>query len=501
MKIFLLLISILYIAIGYADSSEKLTANYFDKIKNNQTKLYAFLLKMPKGGDLHYHLDGGSYAKNLFSYASKSNDCIILPAGKVVSCKLKSSIPFKVIKRNSEKYNKIIQDWSVTDDNNPIKNNLKFYHYFPNTYIARESNRGKILAEIVKRASSENIYYLELMINPDEDQIRSFGLNQKKSIYDFNGFMNDLISNGIQKYITKLTTYINSINHVRNTILHCNTSNKKISACNVTVKYLYQINRDVNPKAFFSALLEGFLMVNQNKNFVGISLVGQENGKFSTKYYRLEMRIINFLHEKYPNVKITLHAGELSRKIPADIPYIKSHVRDAVDIAHPNRIGHGTDIKYEQHYQSTLKEMRDHHIAVEVCLTSNQRLLGISGNESSILTYYHHGIPIVLCTDDEGILRTNLTKQFEIAVNRYHFSYPELKNIVRNSIYYSFLPGKNLWETNNFQSVKKICRNDFYRRKLQTNQCKKYLLINQKAQMEWNLEMQLSQFEKNLKNT
>ncbi|EKD92221.1 MAG: hypothetical protein ACD_29C00111G0002, partial [uncultured bacterium] len=40
MKIFLLLISILYIAIGYADSSEKLTANYFDKIKNNQTKLY-----------------------------------------------------------------------------------------------------------------------------------------------------------------------------------------------------------------------------------------------------------------------------------------------------------------------------------------------------------------------------------------------------------------------------------------------------------------------------
>src|SRR3990167_10841018 len=122
MKIFLLLISILYIAIGYADSSEKLTANYFDKIKNNQTKLYAFLLKMPKGGDLHYHLDGGSYAENLFLYAIKSKKCINISLGKVDNCTSKSYIPFYDIRKNSKQYNKIICDWSVTG-NNTIQNN------------------------------------------------------------------------------------------------------------------------------------------------------------------------------------------------------------------------------------------------------------------------------------------------------------------------------------------------------------------------------------------
>lgn len=500
MKIFLLLISILYIVTGYADSSEKLTANYFDKIKNNQTKLYPFLLKMPKGGDLHYHLDGGSYAKNLFSYASKSNDCIILPVGKVIACTSKSYTHLKDIKINSEKYNKIIQDLSVTDDNNAIKNNLKFYHYFKNTFFVRESNRGKILAEIVKRASSENISYLELMINPDEDQIRSFGMTQKGSIVSFSNFTKELFANGIQKYVNNLSLYIDSINSVKKNILQC-SSNKNVLACDVDVKYIYQINRNVKPKAFFSALLEGFVLVQQNKNFVGVSLVGQENGKFATKNYRLEMRIINFLHEKFPEVKITLHAGELSKKISSDIPYMKSHVHDAVFIAHPNRIGHGTDIKYEHDYKSTLKEMHKNHIAVEICLTSNERLLGVSGSESQILTYYHNKVPIVLCTDDEGILQTNLTRQFEIAVNKFHFSYPELKNIVRNSIYYSFLPGKNLWKNDRFRAVKKVCKIDLSKKRLETTNCKKFLNKNQKALMEWKLEMQFSSFEAHHKNT
>lgn len=500
MKIFLILLfSIMLTTSTYADSFEKSTNLYFNHIENNPTKLYHFLLKMPKGADLHYHLDGGSYAENLFSYALNSGKCINIKSGMVGDCTTSLYIPFSKIKKNSDQYNDVIQDWSVIG-NNIGKNNLKFYKYFPKTFQIRKNNRGEMLAEIVSRAHSENIMYLELMLNPDEDEIREFGMEQNGSARNFNQFENKLILNNIQKYVKNLTLYINSINNVKNKILKCDNSEKS-AACFVKVKYIYQINRDVSLKAFFSSMLEGFMVASENKDFVGVSLVGDESGEFSTKNYLEEMKIIAFFHKKYPNVKITLHAGELSKNIAFDKPYIKSHVFNAVTIASPNRIGHGTDIRYEKNYRYILKMMKQKDISVETCLTSNDRLLGVSKYQSGILTYYKNQVPIMLCTDDEGILRTNLTRQFELAVQWYHFSYPDLKNIARNSIYYSFLPGKNLWKNNSYRSVNSACTLDFSKNKLLTIQCKNFISKNEKARMEWHLETQFSQFERSIKNT
>lgn len=499
-KILFLLCSCILFSNSYADCLEQSTNKYFNSIKNNPKKLHLFLTKMPKGADLHYHLDGGSYAENLFQYALKSKKCIKPSSGQAENCTSKSDTPFTDIKQKSVNYNEIISDWSVVG-NNITKNNIRFYRYFPKTLSIRENNRGEILSEIVKRASLQNIIYLELMLNPDEDQIRAFGMKQTVSASNFKKFTMALIDNGIEKYVNKLHSYMDSINKIKNHILKCGISKNNSSPCGVKVKYIYQVNRDVNIKAFFSAALEGFLIATEDKKFVGISLVGNESGKFSTKNYKEEMRIIAFLHKKYPIVKIELHAGELSKNIPSDIPYIGSHIRDAVDIANPNRIGHGTDIIYEKNFQSTLKKMREHQIAVEVCLTSNHRLLGITGNESQILTYYHNNVPITLCTDDEGILRTNLTHQYELAGTKYNFTYSQLKNIARNSIYYSFLPGKSLWESNQYIAVKKICRVDYSKKRLETTGCKNYLYKNEKARMEWKLERRFYQFEKSIKDT
>ena len=45
----------------------------------------------------------------------------------------------------------------------------------------------------------------------------------------------------------------------------------------------------------------------------------------------------------------------------------------------------------------------------------------------------------MISTDDPGILRTSITEEYTRAVYRYNLSYGELKNIVSNSIEYSFL--------------------------------------------------------------
>ncbi len=48
-------------------------------------------------------------------------------------------------------------------------------------------------------------------------------------------------------------------------------------------------------------------------------------------------------------------------------------------------------------------------------------------------------MPIALCTDDEGVSRTDLTEQYLIATREYDLSYRELKRISRDSFRYGFL--------------------------------------------------------------
>ena len=48
----------------------------FAQLRNNPLELYAFLYRMPKGGDLHVHLSGAVYAESLLRYAAEDHLCI-----------------------------------------------------------------------------------------------------------------------------------------------------------------------------------------------------------------------------------------------------------------------------------------------------------------------------------------------------------------------------------------------------------------------------------------
>ena len=103
------------------------------------------------------------------------------------------------------------------------------------------------------------------------------------------------------------------------------------------------------------------------------------------------------------------------------------------------RIGHGVDIVFEHDSAYLMKVMRENHIAVEINLTSNEFILGVKGDTHPFALYKDRGVPVVISTDDPGILRTSITEEYTRAVYRYNLSYGELKNIVSNSIEYSFL--------------------------------------------------------------
>jgi adenosine deaminase len=89
--------------------------------------------------------------------------------------------------------------------------------------------------------------------------------------------------------------------------------------------------------------------------------------------------------------------------------------------------------------------MADRDVLAEINLTSNEMILGISGNRHPFATYRKFGVPVALTTDDPGIERIELTDEFVRAVSDYALTYAEIKDIVRNSLEYSFLPGSSLW--------------------------------------------------------
>src|ERR1019366_9149593 len=160
--------------------------------------------------------------------------------------------------------------------------------------------------------------------------------------------------------------------------------------------------------------------------------------------YELHMKMVGFLHGLYPKVHITLHAGGLAEGlVPPD--GLCCHIRLAVEEAHAERIGHGVDVMHEDRPYELLKEMAAKHVMVEINLTSNDVILGVTGKDHPFPVYRRFGVPVALSTDDEGVSRIDLTNEYVRAAETYSMRYADLKQMVRTGLEHSFLPGASLW--------------------------------------------------------
>jgi adenosine deaminase len=200
------------------------------------------------------------------------------------------------------------------------------------------------------------------------------------------------------------------------------------------------------------------------------------------------MMIFDYLHQQYPQVPIALHAGELAPEgvTPEDLRY---HIHDAIFTGHAQRIGHGVSIAYEDNAEKTVNHMAQQHIPVEINLTSNRFILNVSGAAHPLQYYLAHQVPVVLSTDDEGVLRTDLTREYVAAVIDQGLDYPALKQISRNALTYAFLPGESIWQHAEKAELVPQCQ------KLNNPSCLTFIAKSEKAQSQWQLELALQRFE------
>ena len=298
----------------------------------------------------------------------------------------------------------------------------------------------------------------------------------------------DLRAAGLPALVSALKSKVDEIEKQRMESLHC-AAEPASAPCKVVVRYVYQVLREFPKEQVFAQTLAGFELAALDPRVVAINFVQPEDGINSMRNYHLHMQMVDFAKHLYPNVHITLHAGELaSGLVPPE--GLRFHIREAIELGHAERIGHGVDIMYETGSHQLLKEMRDKHIAVEVALTSNDVILGIKGNDHPFPIYRKNGVPVVLVTDDEGVNRSHLTQEYQRAVLTYGLTYADLKQMVRNTLEYSFLTGASYWTDATYRVPVKACAAG-----TETVACKAFLATSDKASAQVDLEKRFHDFE------
>jgi adenosine deaminase len=211
--------------------------------------------------------------------------------------------------------------------------------------------------------------------------------------------------------------------------------------------------------------------------------------------FDLHMRMLDYLHGIYPHVHISLHAGELAMGLvpPEGLSF---HIRHSIERGHAERIGHGVSVMEEHNAVGLVREMAERKVLVEICLTSNDVILGVRGDRHPFPVYRKFHVPVALATDDEGVLRSDMTHEYLRAAETYNLSYLDLKQMARESLEHSFLPGESLWRDIDHAQIAARCGGERAKPATTSVSCQAFLTGSEKARIEWKLEQEFAAFEK-----
>ena len=427
-----------------SQTPEQRTANYLESTRKSPPQLEVFLREMPKGGDLHNHLSGAVYAESYLQYASDDKLCIDRKtlAFTAAPCdEARNTVAADNVLSNPTLYRLMVDALSMRDFRPYSQQGISesgedhFFATFSRFGLVSRAHTGQMLAEVASRAGRQNESYLELTVGFDHT---SAPLATKVGWDDnFDRLRQKLEAAGIQSAVNEIRKSLDHAEAEKDRLLACEDAAHADPGCKVTIRYIYEVYRGTPKEQVFAEILTGFAMVKVDSRYVAVNPVMPEDGYISMHDYELHMKMFDYFHSLHPDVHLTEHAGELAAGlVPPD--GLRSHIRQAVELGHAQRIGHGVDVMEEDQPVGLLREMAAKHVAVEICLSSNDLILGVKGDRHPFPVYRKYGVPVVIATDDEGVSRSDMTHEYLRAIEGYGLSYGDLKRIVRNSIEYSF---------------------------------------------------------------
>jgi adenosine deaminase len=470
-------------------------------VGSDAAALEAWLAPMPKGADLHSHLSGAVETEELVSWAVSDGICV--DAGRAtVPCATPGSV-----KAASVPAAELVRAWSMEGFVGDVKaGHDHFFATFMRFRLAVAGRMGEALAAVSARAAEDRVSYLELMAALGASTAGKLA----EAHMDAGASWTDALLAAehaelradpkLAKNVAKARVTIDEMMQGRAAALGCGGASPA-AGCGVEVRFIVQVAREASRESVFGQLVHAFELGAVDDRVVGVNLAMAEDGPLALAGYEDHMRALDFLHAHYgtDRVHVALHAGELVPELlpPGAEAHLGFHILRAVEVGHAERIGHGVDVLGEVEGETSSEQlrarMRELGVLVEVCLTSNDAILGVRGDEHPLAAYRASGVPLALATDDAGVLRTSLGEELGRAVREHGLGWTALKAMARRSIEHAFVGGESLWGASEGDAVtvRADCRKS-------SAKCKALRAKSRRASLAWDLEEALVAFEKSV---
>jgi adenosine deaminase len=461
-------------------------------------QLRILLTPMPKGGDLHNHLDGSVYAEDYLKWASDDGFCVAR-AGRALTpppCTADQVPARDLVTRDPKFYQETIDALSIRNfvpgtGSGETSGHDHTFATFPRFGAVAAAHLDDMLAVTRAQAAADHVEYIEQITDP--------GVAFSPDVLGFAGDPQDFTASAaaigpkLPALVAAARAEYDAAEARMRTQLGCATPVAK-AACGVTVHYLFFVLRTLQPRQVFAQIALGYALAAADPRFVGVNLVAPEDDPVALRDFELQMRMFRFFAQRNPTVKLSLHAGELALGLvaPGELGF---HIADTVRIAGARRIGHGYSIPYETDAPALLAQMARERIAVEINLTSNDISPGIKGAEHPLALYRAAGVPVTLSADDEGVFRIDLTHEYVRAVVEQKLSYADLKQAARNGLEYSFVAGASLWQDGDYRKPVTACDGVTPGAGSPPTLCAAFLAGSEKAALQWKLEADSAAFE------
>ena len=160
-----------------------------------------------------------------------------------------------------------------------------------------------------------------------------------------------------------------------------------------------------------------------DRGVVGLDLAGDEVS------YPVKPFAPIFKQAKQAGLQITIHAGEWAGA---------ESVRDAIELAGAERLGHGVRTIQDE---SVVRLARDRGVALEVCVTSNLQSGAVMDiAQHPLRELYQRSLLTTINTDDPSISDVTLTDEMVAVVENLGLSLEDIKTHVLNAAQTAFLP-------------------------------------------------------------
>lgn len=362
--------------------------------------LYDFLLRMPKGADLHAHADAILPMELQVEFLRDHPELVITPEWQIHYTGI--GAPY-----GSRTMAECLSDGLTVEDFRRVwtvagaSDGSHLWDWFEGIFTK--------CGAICTTPSLVQDYYTRVMLH-----YHSIGVEYLELRSPFFGTREDALARG--------KAYLKALEKVRETD----------PAFTLRIVAVGGKNDVWDP--LFDILMDNALYVREHVKdhgeplVVAIDIVNDEDRSYSLSRYEDRIRHIVDTH---PGLRLTLHAGESLR---GENREIEIALRCGID-----RLGHGFNL---YRYPELLEEVRRKGICVEVCPVSNAAL-GYCADFSQhpAADYRRQGIPLVICSDDPAYqAHSVLTGDFLAVVAGWDLALPDVKELCRNSLRYAFLP-------------------------------------------------------------